>query len=42
MKLRLDQISLDKQEAFIYMIICGGKNLILFVYNQVITIYVYD
>ncbi len=42
MKLCLDQIFLDKQEAFIYMIIWGGGGLILFVHNQITTIYVYD
>lgn len=41
MKLWLDQIFLDKQEAFIYMVVCGGGNLILFVHNQITTIYVY-
>ncbi len=42
MTLCSDQIFLDKQEAFIYMIIWGGKNLILFVHNLITTIYVYD
>lgn len=42
MKLCSDQIFLDKQEAFIYMIIWGGGDLILFVHNLITTIYVYD
>lgn len=42
MKLWLDQIFLDKQEAFIYMVIWRVRgNLILFVHNQISTIYVY-
>lgn len=34
-----NQIFLDKQETFIYIVI-WGKNLILFVHNQITTIYV--